>query len=89
MEEVNALVKFHNDICRDEEALLAACVGGHASQVRLLVTKYGCDNLNARDVDGDTPLTCAGLSGNVECVELLINEFHYLIRTNPTVYKVG
>ena len=41
-----------------------ACINGDTSLVRHLVTKYSCD-LNARDNDGDTPCTCAGLGGSV------------------------
>ena len=49
-----------------------ACVNGHTSLVKLLVTNYSCD-LNARDSNGDTLFTS---DVYVECVELLINEFH-------------
>ena len=54
-----------------------ACFKGHSSLVRLLVTKYSCDLMV-------TPLTCAGLGGSVECVELLINEFHCDINTKDS-----
>ena len=57
-----------------------ACSYGHSSLVRHLVTKYSCD-LNARNNDGDTPFTCVGLGGSVECLELLINDFHSDINT--------
>ena len=54
--------------------------------MRHLVTKYSCD-LNAQDNNGDTPFTWAGLGGNVECVELLINEFHCDINTKGSYGK--
>ena len=69
---------FHCDINTKDSVgrtiLHYACTKGHTSLVRHLVTKYSCD-LNARDSKGETPFTNIGLSGSVECLELLINDF--------------
>ena len=46
IEKVNTLIESHSDISLGIEVLHEAYIGGHASLVRLLVTKYGCD-LNA------------------------------------------
>ena len=81
--------EFHCDIntkgAYGRTILHNACYYGHTSLVRLLVTKYKCD-LKASDSEGNTPFTCAGLGGSsVECVELLINEFHCDINTKGAV----
>ena len=60
--------KSHFSKINGKTVLHYACSKGHTSLVRLLVTKYSCD-LNARDSNGDSPFTCAGLGGSVECVE--------------------
>ena len=82
------LENFSNDVLQEteqrNEILRTACINGHTSLVRHLVTKYSCD-LNARNNDGDTPFTCVGFGGSVECLELLINEFHCDINTKSAI----
>ena len=86
--ECISLERLHKNESQDTERqsdIFTACLNGHTRKVRLLVER-GYD-LNARDADGITPFMCAGLGGCVECVEMLINEFHCDINTMDT--KVG
>ena len=63
-----------------EQKLLDAAYEGNAELMQLLITVG--TNINAKDINGATPLYWASYQGHTECVKLILSNEDYFIQVN-------